>query len=308
MARKAQIMKYTVILILLFLFLFFFLLFEGTVFSKSKELQQINSCRNSVMLSPYKQPAAMKQVIGKDVPPETSGIELDCPVIYKTIQEYGGDNQYINKILADHMASAWYKFNEGESDLFANIKGEVTNYCVVRSVIKFEGAEKGHDVDGLLKFMTEHPIPKMFGTGTYMEYLTGVATDEDMKSEIKSQLDAQKLDIIDTNSDYVVLFFYPKKGYTSKIEAAEAGAFAGGAVGFMLTKLANFFPQTKAFSWVFGKKLMVLTTTAGAAIGAFYGHDTGYEYGAQVLLMPYNEELLDNLACEMPVPLGYRPY
>lgn len=305
-SKTAQMMMFTLVGVLIMLFLLFILLFESNVFTKYKETTALNNCRQSTMLASFKQPTVLATITGVQEPIEKSGKDINCPIIYKNIKQYSGketDNYYVNKIVADQMAGCWYKFNEGNVNLFSKVHGETTEYCVVCSVISFEEDAKDHEVSGLLNLMTTKKTPALFGAKTYMEYLSGVATDEEMQTKIKEQ----DTYLISTSSDYIVLFYYPKKGYYSEAEAVVLGSKVGGGVGGALTLVLKYLPQAKPVSWIGGKWFIMGTSAAGGWIGSFFGHGKGYEYGAQVLLLPYNQELLKEMKCEMPVPLGYRP-
>ncbi|MBS3122441.1 hypothetical protein J4434_06180 [Candidatus Woesearchaeota archaeon] len=304
--KKSQMMTFTLVGVLIMLFLLFILLFESNLFIKYKETTSLNNCRQSTMLASFKQPTVLATLTGAQESIEKSGKDINCPIIYKKIKEYNGketDNYYINKVIADQMAGCWYKFNEGNVNLFSKVHGETTEYCVVCSVISFEEDAKNNEVNGLLNFIASKNTPALFGTKTYIEYLSGVATDVEMQKKIKEQDTSS----INTASDYIVLFYYPKKGYYSEAEAVVLGSKVGGGVGGVLTLVLKYLPQAKAVSWVGGKWFIMGSSAVGGWIGSFFGHGKGYEYGAQVLLLPYHQEMLKEMKCEMPVPLGYRP-
>ena len=300
-------LKYTVLIILLFFFLFFFLVFQNSFNTKHKEIDMLSRCKQSTMVSQLKQPEAFKQIIQQEIPKEKSGLELDCPIIYKTINILGDDDFYAKKIIADQMAGAVYKFNAGKANLFSRVKGETVNYCVVSSVISFEGVAKNKKITGLEKFMAEKKTPILFSTNTYAKYLMPTATDDELLKYTQELVAVQDLIEIDTSNDYIVLYVYPKEGFTSQLEATVTGATIGGGTGFLINTIANFIPQARAVKWLLGTKFVIGTSALGGWIGSFFGEGKGYETGSSVLLLPYHEELLKGLGCELPVPLGVRP-
>jgi len=306
-SKKARIMYFTLIAIFTIIFIAFFFSFEGQLFAKQKEMSMLNRCRNSVMLHPLKENSQFQEVIGHQTPLEKSGKGLDCPIIYKKVKQYGKDAHYINKMAADQMAGCWYKFGEGKVNLFSKKKGETTNFCAVCSVLSFKGEAKNKEVLGLVTLLANEEAPKLFGGQKYVDYLANVVTNEEMRQDIINQ----DLSSINTANDYLVLFFFPKKGYTSELEATGIGAKVGFGVGSGVSAALYFVPKgwivKTIIRTVGGPTITVGASALGGWIGSFFGHKTGSEYGAEVLLMPYDEEALTALDCELPVPLGYRP-
>ena len=128
-----------------------------------------------------------------------------------------------------------------------------------------------------------------------------------MKQNILSQIESQNLAEINSANDYVVLFYYPKRGYGTSVEYGAKGAVIGGVAGKTLDIAIKVVPQLKPLKIIAGKRLTLFTTTLGGWIGSKIGHDSAFEYGAVPLLLPYDENLLKEMKCELAVPLGYRP-
>lgn len=305
--KRSQIMKFTVLIVLLFFFLFFFMVFQNTFFTKTKEIDMMNRCKQSTMISPYKNPQPFLKIIKEEVPKEKSGLELDCPIIYKTINTLGDNDFYAKKVLADQMAGAVYKFNAGKPNLFSRVKGETINYCVVSSVIQFKGVAKDKTIKGFEQFLAKEKTSKLFSTGTYAEYLQPTATSDEILKYLQELTETNELSEIDTSSDYIVLFVYPKEGFTSKLEAVMLGAEIGLGTAWVIDKVITYLPAARPLKWLGGTKLLVIGSSAGGAIGSLFGEGKGYEFGGAVLLMPFNEDVLKGLGCELPVSLGVRP-
>lgn len=307
--RRAEVTSFLLSAILAILLLFLSLLFTNNIVHKYDDYQKLDLCRKSTLLYSASQPTAVEMISGYEGNIKSSGKGLECPVIYKTVEEYKPikDDEYVKKIVADQMAGCWYKFNEGDVNLFARQKGEMLHYCAVCSVISFKGDAKGKQIPHFIDYLAENQIPALFGRMNYTQYLYGVATDDEMLQELGAAQEFQQLSTIDTSRDYVVMFFYPKKGYGTSVEYAAKGTAIGGGVGYVLDKVITLVPQLKPLKIIAGKRLLIATTAAGGLIGAAVGHDTPFEKGALTLLLPNEPELIQKLQCDMPVPLGYRP-
>jgi hypothetical protein len=305
--KEAQIMKFTVLIVILFFFLFFFMVFQNNFFVKSKEIDMMNRCRQSTMISPYKNPQPFLQIIKEEVPVEKSGLELDCPIIYKTVNTLGDNDFYAKKVIADQMSGAIYKFNAGKPNLFSRVKGETINYCVVSSVIQFKGAAKNKLIKGFEKFIAKEEVPRLFGTTTYAEYMQPTATNDEILTYLEELKQENELTDIDTSSDYIVLFVYPKAGFTSTLEATILGVEIGLGTAWVIDKVITYLPAARPLKLLGGTKLLVIGSTAGGAIGSLFGEGKGYDTGGMVLLMPFNENILKELGCQLPVTLGIRP-
>ncbi|MFH1439768.1 MAG: hypothetical protein ABIG89_04325 [Candidatus Woesearchaeota archaeon] len=309
--KKSIVASFVLIGVLAMTFLLFMFIYNHQITSKYQEIEKLKICRQSTMLHSFRQSDFIEGLKGAEFPQETSGKGLNCPIIYKDIKTYDGtkeDTYKINKIVADELAGCWYKFNEGDVNLFAREKGEQIDYCAVCSIIKFSGSAKNKEIKGLSKLMSEKTTPRLISDKTYLGYLTGIATDHEMLGEIEKQISAQDLSELNTANDYVVMFYYPKKGYGTKEEYAVIGTAIAYGAKKVFDVAVTLIPKLRPLKFLTGKKFTVLTTTLGGWIGYKLGHDTPYEYAAIPLLIPYNEGLLSSLNCEqMPTPLGYRP-
>lgn len=296
-------------LVLLLAFVVFALLFQSQAITKSGEKRDLDRCRNSAAMYHLSKAGsadisliremAMKQT------KEGSDIDLDCPIVYKTISN--ADDKQIMKALADQMAGCYYKFLEGNINLFSKTIGEQTNYCVICSDITFKDEAKNRKIGDFTGYLMANKIPKMFvDDKTYFEYLTGIYSGKDFVKELEEKVPGIRLpDEIDTSNDYFVIFLYPKYGYKDKLDSMKEGSVIGTAVGGAAA--AGISIATKGVSLKLSSMIIGIGSGAGALIGYNLGDEKSFDWSAKTLLVPKDPEMLKLLECQTPVPLGFRP-
>lgn len=277
--------------------LIFVLMFYNRIFQITEETADVEVCRQSILTHGA---VTQARIMTFD--------DIKCPMTNLTITS--GDEEEIKEQIAIEMAESWYKFGEGEWEIFELERG-TNKYCVVSTVIEFEGLAKEKTINDLPLWLAEHDVPLRYITTsdedfgpitpmTYTEYLTGYASSPD---EIKEALE-ETPNNISTNHDYAVMFLYAKKGYLQKIPAAGIGAGAGAAAGIAITLILIPDPITSVAG---AAMLGAVLITGGAAAGGAAGYEAGSEryadWEAGVLLWPFNTESLKQLDCDL-LPVG----
>ena len=294
--KKALGLEFTIMLIVLILLAIVIILFQSPLTDKYNKSQSIDQCRFSV-----KEQTFAKGVHEESLLPLISKTsdEVNCPIIYETIKE-DDDLSTIKKKFADNMASCWYKFNEGDVNLFQTSR-DLTNHCVVCSVIDFEkDAAKMKPFAGLSDYMITHKIPRKYGDKYYTEYISSIQTSDETRELISQSKVSSVQDLIDPSKDYLVMLYYPKKDHISDMEAMNAGVVGGTVLGYY---------GVIAFGLSTGWEAVVIVGSAvvSGIAGYLAGDDEPLEYGSTVMLMPYDLELLNKFECKTPADLGYKP-
>ncbi|MBI5393029.1 hypothetical protein HZA96_04110 [Candidatus Woesearchaeota archaeon] len=254
------------------------------VHQKQKEFKSIESCRQSVDIQSQ---TKIKGIQFKQE--DIAGTGLDCPTQKIVIAEK--DPTLIQKKLANQMAYCWFKFGEGKKDLFDVLFNEEKNYCVVCSLVSFEGSAANIEIKGFLQFLESNPIPPFLGKQNYKKYISPYTTAEETQT-IKTQQSTE--DSIITKGNYAVLLLYAKKGYVNKMWSTPAGIGAGTVVGASTILI----PGVGVFA---ATGYALLGTIAGGAIGYAAGNDKAADWSAATVLWPYSEQALQGLNCnELP--------
>src|SRR3989338_275249 len=283
--KKANEFNAMVSIILLIIALIVLLLWLVPVHQKQKEFESIESCMQSVDIKSQKKIKGI-QFKQEDI----SGTGLDCPTQKIVIADK--DPLIIQKKLANQMAYCWFKFGEGKKNLFDVLFNEEKNYCVVCSLVSFEGSAANLEIKGFLQFLDSNPIPPFLGKQNYKKYISPYATSEESQT-IKTQQNTE--DSIITNGNYAVLLLYAKKGYVHKMWSTPAGTGAGTFVGAstILIPGVGIFAATG---------YALLGAVAGGAIGYSAGSDKVADWNAATILWPYSEQALHDLKCnELPI-------
>ncbi|MBT4823703.1 hypothetical protein HN695_06960 [Candidatus Woesearchaeota archaeon] len=310
--KKSQFRSFLINAILVLAFLVLTIIIIGSTMHKYEDIDKLNRCKNSVLITSAASSTGFGGVVNSIMPKkstsemeqiqENSGQDLECEIIFKTVKD--SNEYYIKRTLANQMAGCWYKFNEGEINLFSGVKDKETDYCVICGVLSFEGVAKGQQIQGFNDFLLMEKTPRMFSNQVYHDYLTGKATSE----EFREKLINQDVNIIDTNLDYMTMFYYPKVDYTTKVEGAIQGAKEGlgfGAIAKVVTKLfAHKHPVIRTISSL---PIVSGSMLGGTIFATSKASSKQTDHAAVVMLFPYNPEEINNLDCEFPVPLGYRP-
>jgi hypothetical protein len=283
--KKANEFNIMVSIIASIIVLIVLLLWLVPAHQKEKEYESIQSCRQSVDIQSQTKIKGI-QFKHEDI----AGTGLDCPTQKVIITDK--DQAVIKKKLANQMAYCWYKFGEGKKDLFDVLFNEEKNYCVICSLVSFDGPAANIKINGFLQFLEANPIPYFLGKNSYKKYLSPYTTLEESQT-IKTQQSID--DKIITKGNYAVLLLYAKKGYVNEIWSTTVGTGIGTAIGAstILIPGVGIFAATG---------YALLGATAGGSIGYTAGSDKTADWGAATVLWPYSEEALQGMHCdELPV-------
>jgi len=178
-------------------------------------------------------------------------IPLRCKTSETTIATK--DDAQIKRIIANEMYDCWWMLGEGKVDFIGDsgwknwgipVAGASQAVCVICSTIKFDEKSKGKEIE-LLKYFEENNIPG--GDITYLEYFSGGT-----ETKLEPQL---RLEKVDTNKDYAVIFLGMKGGNVGEMFARwgfGAVTSAGPAAGFTIKMLLKVGLKTitKVGGWV----------------------------------------------------------
>lgn len=220
---------------------------------------------------------------------------LNCKT--QDIKIDSGNEQFINREIANSMYDCWWMLGEGKLDFFGGESFRDVQItwdeglhtakanCIICSTIKFDEAAKNKNLD-TVSYIAETKIPSK--DITYLEYFTQPGT------KLPTDVSVNK---IDTNQDYAIVFMNIKGGsYWNALKVWGGGMLAGGITGFKIGSLG-------------GPKGMLLGTAIGAGTGNYIGQlnaikefgnakmaasrcDGSYEGCSNLMLIPLNAQSL----------------
>ncbi len=284
-----QLIVYTVLILIA---LFIIILFLGQARLKQIDFQQVDECRKSIELQ------AQSKLKGVTINFEQQGTEgLHCPTIIQKIT--ASDGQVIMKQLADQMAYCWYKFGEGNKDLFAPLQDDKRNYCAVCTLVSFQSSASKKKIPNFVHFLGQQSVPIILGKKKYSEYITKVQTNPELSQDAKN-INMQGSDIIDTDNNYAVILLYSKQGYEQRIWKALNGAKDALGLSTETGVARTLLIKSATLKGTVG--LAIIGTVGSAVYGYATGNEKAADWSAAVVLWPYDETALATLGCdELPV-------
>jgi hypothetical protein len=264
-------------LVLILVVLIFLGYFYAKIEGVRRAKEDVELCRKTVDLS------ALSHVKGFNLIDT-----LDCPAVEVTIKD--GNEDTIKKKVASEMADCWYKFGEGDKELFDRLWISSDTFCAVCSYVEFEGSAKDKQVTGFIEYLNTHKVKTMYGRKSYIEFLNTMTPADIEKSYGQGT--------IDTSKDYDVIFVYTKGAMFDKV----TGALTGGAIGAGGTVIIT---GLLAAPEPIITKAAVVVALAGAAVGAYAGDSASSQWGAMTILTPHEEGTFDKLECEK-LPIAQR--
>lgn len=263
-----------IVIVLVAAIIFFFIKAFPFIETVDKE-----SCHQSVVLR-------SQSIAG--IEPGKALAPLNCKT--QDIKIDSGNEQFINREIANSMYDCWWMLGEGKLNFFGDEsfrdvritwnEGPYTARanCIICSTIKFSEAAKNKNLD-TVSYIAETKIPSK--DITYLEYFTQPGT------KLPTGVSVNK---VDTNQDYAIVFMNIKGGsYWNAIKAA-GGLMGGGAiVGFKIGGL-----QGAAIGAGIGDILNQLNAIKeyGNARVAATRCDGSYEGCSNLMLIPLNAQSL----------------
>ncbi len=267
---------------------------------------------DSISNSPCYQSVRQQSFLNTNVRFFSSG--LNCPL--KRSEISSSDKSVIKNVLADEMLDCWETFGKGDLELFS---GEEGTFCHICSHIIVPDNAKLFQSEFLEYLNSTAKTGNPLNNGkTYSQLLSPSQRDAEnfFTGEQLSSLKSSDFSLVDTSQskDYAVVFWYIKgkdhmKDFFAKARSASPGiaVTAGGvglvAVGIIVLKVAGGAVSAIIVGTV-GWPL-VLGGAAVALIGGWISYGIwGYarespSWMAQTLIMPYDENVLSNLGCEI---------
>ncbi len=278
-AMQIMSMEFLLGLIIVIILLLILLVFYTKTAQLSKARNIPEQCRKNIEIN------AIGNIAGMQLYDD-----VKCPTEYLSIEKTEPDE--IKETAAEALTSCWYKMGEGQYEvfdttLFSHSFERSVQYCVVCSVLEFDSAPQ--TIEGFLNYMDENQAPVLYTKKhgmSYTTYLQGFQSDQSLQLLYDQETD----DVIDTTSDYAVLFLYAKKGYINKIWSSAAGAGVGFTVGAVLVFTGVGIPAGL---------LIAGGTVAGTAGGYAIGSTETADWDSGILLYPYETEALKKLDCDI---------
>ncbi|MBN2458803.1 hypothetical protein JXB28_00830 [Candidatus Woesearchaeota archaeon] len=303
------------IMMIVLILLFAMLLFK--VKSKALQVLDDSECKGSIASH-----MMLLRATG-----EAMVTDIYCPTKYYTIPRER-DNEVMHH-LAESMKACWSTWGEGQLDLFA---GE-GKYCAICSVIDFE--EKGKTINGFDSYLKNTPY-KEGATASYLQYLSGFASDQADPETLSALQELPLLDNIDTSLSYANVFVYIKgesavKEFYDSLAPKGTGTIGGGvATGLLIGAViavgaavviitapisvpvaavggaAGAYASIGSATLVVGAigtatKTAVVVTAVSTAINyeiARRVSDNIY-WTSHILFVPYNAESLKQIGCKI---------
>jgi len=274
---------YLVLLILLLAVLGVFLVFQAALFRESKAVFSRDECAASVRANAYLR-----------LDDTSFSREIRCAVNPVTLPA----SELAVPRIADVMAECWSVFGEGKLNLFSG-DGK---FCVPCAVVSF--SETDITVPGLSSYLAHNKVPARFGRGSYLEYLSGYATQGvgEYYDVLELRDKAVVAPVLDTSKDYGVMFVSARgldeisqvKSWAGTTETSVGAGLAAGAVVGTAAVVIFGGPVT----WV-GYGAYAAAIGVSALAGGVYTFLAGEEpvWMSFVTLMPWEEQEFKKLGC-----------
>ncbi|MBW2990156.1 hypothetical protein KY348_00455 [Candidatus Woesearchaeota archaeon] len=285
MNKKAIVFDKLMTAVLIIIVLAVFIFFLVKIKIHALKIVEDSECKASIISH-----ATLLRVTGEDTTPD-----IHCPTKYYTLPKES--NEEIKHYIADSLKTCWGTWGKGELQLF-NQQGY---YCHVCSVIDFD--DKTKKIQGLNNYLINTPTDKDTPL-TYMDYLTGYASEKADPALIQEVQEKGFSDTIHTSKPYAVMFVYAKgktgvKAFLDGMDALGLGTTGGGiTTGLALGSAAGI--GLAAAGVASGGAAIVIAgavTAAGGVIGYITADDT--HWIALTLFTEYNAETLKSIGCEI---------
>ncbi|MEM4259654.1 MAG: hypothetical protein QXG00_00300 [Candidatus Woesearchaeota archaeon] len=287
-------MMFIVIIILAVLMLIIGGFFIKKIYDKQKVIEEEQRCKDAVTKEALLIGMSNNYLaIANDFV-----VKINCPTNIVKIN----DNSQLNikSKIANEMRRCWNIWLEGKPEMFKEKDG---TFCHVCSFITFK--EKNKTIEGFTEYLANVNMPNK--KITFSDYFAGYSTPQSQRylADHPITVEAKKLDTLNTNNDYGVIFVYAKgseslsRFYTNTLDKSRLGFFlagtgAGVVGGFLLLAVASGVGLPVA---VIGGAAVVVISGIKLAYDAIF-ETTDAEWASGLFIVEYNTQNIKDLGCE----------
>jgi hypothetical protein len=285
MSKKAAGIGTLAVVAVLFALLIFMVIFAIRVGTSTNKFVEDSECAKYIKAHAFLLKTSGEAVVS----------DIYCPTKYYTVS---GKDDEVKYSLAEALKTCWGTWGKGQLNLFK----DEGRYCNICSVVNF--GKKDATITGFNDYLIKNQISTT-NDMTYMEYLTGVGS-ENSDPQVLAKLESVRFTgSIDTSKSYAVMFVYVKgvgeiKKFFDSMDVLGFGTPGGGAVtgliaGTIGTTAGAIFLASPP-GWIVAG-IMGIGVVGGAVAGIITADDV--DWVSTVMFMEYSNQSLQKIGCQI---------